>query len=49
MPYHPIDPFDAGLLSVADGNEIYWEISGNPNGKPAIPSPPPLSANYTAI
>ncbi len=34
--YPPIDPFDAGLLSVADGNEIYWEISGNPAGKPAL-------------
>ena len=34
--YPPIDPFDAGLLGVADGNEIYWEISGNPHGKPAL-------------
>ncbi|ESZ21550.1 prolyl aminopeptidase [Mesorhizobium sp. L48C026A00] len=32
----PIDPFDTGLLSVADGNEIYWEVSGNPDGKPAL-------------
>lgn len=36
MAYPPIDPFDSGLLSVADGNEIYWEISGNPEGKPAL-------------
>jgi proline iminopeptidase len=36
MAYPPIDPFDAGLLSVADGNEIYWELSGNPDGKPAL-------------
>jgi proline iminopeptidase len=36
MMYPPIEPFDAGLLSVADGNEIYWEVSGNPNGKPAL-------------
>jgi proline iminopeptidase len=36
MAYPPIDPFNAGLLSVADGNEIYWEISGNPDGKPAL-------------
>jgi proline iminopeptidase len=35
MTYPPIDLFDAGLLSVA-GNEIYWEISGNPDGKPAL-------------
>lgn len=35
-PYPPLDPFDAGLLSVADGNEIYWEISGNRDGKSAL-------------
>jgi proline iminopeptidase len=34
--YPPMDPFDAGLLGVADGNEIYWEVSGNPQGKPAL-------------
>jgi proline iminopeptidase len=34
---HPLtDPIDAGLLSVSDGNDIYWEISGNPDGKPAL-------------
>jgi hypothetical protein len=33
--YPPMDPFDAGLLGVADGNEIYWEVSGNPQGKAA--------------
>jgi hypothetical protein len=32
--YPPMDPFDAGLLGVADGNEIYWEVSGNPRGNP---------------
>lgn len=36
MFYPPMDPFDAGLLGVADGNEIYWEVSGNPQGKPAL-------------
>lgn len=36
MAYPPIDPFNAGFLSVADGNDIYWEISGNPDGKPAL-------------
>ncbi|WP_069882849.1 prolyl aminopeptidase [Bosea sp. BIWAKO-01] len=30
------DPFRTGLLTVGDGNEIYWEISGNPDGKPAL-------------
>jgi proline iminopeptidase len=31
-----LDPIDAGLLSVSDGNDIYWEVSGNPDGKPAL-------------
>ncbi len=34
--YPPIEPFATGMLSVSDGNEIYWEASGNPDGKPAI-------------
>jgi hypothetical protein len=28
-----MDPFDAGLPGVADGNEIYGEVSGNPQGE----------------
>jgi proline iminopeptidase len=36
MSYPPISPFDAGHLSVANGNDLYWEISGNPDGKPAL-------------
>jgi proline iminopeptidase len=31
-----IEPFATGTLAVADGNEIYWEASGNPDGKPAL-------------
>jgi proline iminopeptidase len=31
-----IEPFASGHLSVDDGNEIYWETSGNPKGKPAL-------------
>lgn len=34
--YPPIDPFQSGLLQVADGQRIYWEVSGNPDGKPAL-------------
>lgn len=34
--YPPIEPHDSGLLEVSDGNSIYWEISGNPQGKPAL-------------
>jgi proline iminopeptidase len=34
---HPItEPYDSGLLPVGDGHEIYWEVSGNPAGRPAI-------------
>ncbi|SDJ58957.1 prolyl aminopeptidase [Nonomuraea jiangxiensis] len=34
--YPPIEPHDSGLLDVGDGNEIYWEVCGNPTGKPAV-------------
>ncbi|WP_036839404.1 prolyl aminopeptidase [Pleomorphomonas oryzae] len=34
--YPPIAPFQSGLLQVANGQRIYWEVSGNPNGKPAL-------------
>ena len=31
-----IEPYDAGLLEVGDGNSVYWETCGNPEGKPAV-------------
>lgn len=31
-----IEPYDAGLLDVGDGNRVYWETCGNPEGKPAV-------------
>ena len=31
-----IEPYDSGLLDVGDGNQIFWETSGNPEGKPAV-------------
>lgn len=34
--FPPIEPAVSGLLPVGDGNEIYWEASGNPDGKPAL-------------
>ncbi|HUC25308.1 MAG TPA: prolyl aminopeptidase [Streptosporangiaceae bacterium] len=34
--YPPIEPYAHGLLDVGDGNLIYWETSGNPDGKPAL-------------
>ncbi|MGI5453936.1 prolyl aminopeptidase [Streptomyces sp. CA-249302] len=37
MPIHPeIEPYDHGLLDVGDGNRVYWETCGNPDGKPAV-------------
>lgn len=34
--YPEIDPHDHGLLDVGDGHRIYWEVCGNPRGKPVI-------------
>jgi proline iminopeptidase len=34
--YPPIEPFRTGFLRVSDVHEIYFEESGNPNGKPAV-------------
>ncbi|WP_432478941.1 prolyl aminopeptidase [Nocardioides sp. GXQ0305] len=36
MPYDVGDPVDTGMLSTGDGHEIYWEVCGNPEGKPAV-------------
>ncbi|MGH2341850.1 prolyl aminopeptidase [Segnochrobactraceae bacterium EtOH-i3] len=34
--YPPIEPYDRGMLDVGDGHQIYWEVCGNPDGKPAV-------------
>lgn len=34
--YPAIEPSDHGMLPVGDGHEIYWEVCGNPEGKPAV-------------
>jgi proline iminopeptidase len=34
--YPAIEPYDEGMLDVGDGQRIYWEVSGNPRGKPAL-------------
>ncbi|MFE6996006.1 prolyl aminopeptidase [Microbacterium sp. NPDC057659] len=34
--YPPIEPYGTGELIVGDGNRIYWEQSGNPDGKPVV-------------
>jgi proline iminopeptidase len=36
VQYPPIEPFDTGYLAVGDGHELYYEQSGNPEGKPAL-------------
>jgi proline iminopeptidase len=35
-PYPPIEPYEHGWLDVGDGNHVYWETCGNPEGKPAV-------------
>ena len=35
-PYPPIDTYATGMLDVGDGQSIYWEASGNPDGKAAV-------------
>ena len=34
--YPAIEPYRSGWLNVGDGHEIYFEESGNPNGKPCV-------------
>lgn len=34
--FSPIEPFQTGFLKVDATNTIYWELSGNPKGKPAL-------------
>lgn len=35
-PFPPLEPYASGLLDVGDGQQLYWETSGNPAGKPAV-------------
>lgn len=34
--YPEIEPLESGLLDVGDGQHIYWEVSGNREGKPVV-------------
>ncbi len=34
--YPPIEPFRTGMLDTGEGHQVYWELCGNPNGKPAV-------------
>ncbi len=34
--YPQIEPYDSGTLAVDEPHRIYWEVSGNPDGAPAV-------------
>lgn len=34
--YPPIEPYKNGHLDVGDGHSLYWELCGNPEGRPAV-------------
>ncbi|MFG3438878.1 prolyl aminopeptidase [Nonomuraea sp. NPDC047897] len=34
--FPPIEPYDHGHLDTGDGHLVYWEVCGNPEGKPAL-------------
>ena len=34
--YPDFQPNETGHLDVGDGHSLYWELSGNPNGKPVV-------------
>jgi proline iminopeptidase len=34
--YPEIEPYNTGFLKVSDLHELYYEESGNKNGKPAV-------------
>jgi len=36
VAYPPIEPYETGMLDAGDGNFIYWEACGNPDGVPAL-------------
>jgi proline iminopeptidase len=36
VAYPPIDPYRTGMLDAGDGNLVYWETCGNPDGVPVL-------------
>jgi proline iminopeptidase len=34
--YPEVEPYASGMLEVGDGDLVYWETCGNPDGKPAV-------------
>ena len=36
VPHPILDPRESGLVETGDGHQVYWEVVGNPHGKPAV-------------
>jgi len=34
--YPAIEPYQSGVLDTGDGHQVYWELCGNPAGRPAV-------------
>ena len=34
--YPAIEPYQSGMLDVGNGHRLYWELCGNPDGKPVV-------------
>jgi proline iminopeptidase len=34
--YPELEPYQTGMLDVGNGHRLYWELSGNPDGKPVV-------------
>jgi proline iminopeptidase len=34
--FPPVEPYKTGYLEVGDGHSLYWELCGNPDGKPVV-------------
>ena len=34
--YPAFEPYETGHLAVGEGHHLYWELSGNPDGKPVV-------------
>ena len=34
--YPEIQPYETAMLDVGNGHHLYWELSGNPDGKPVV-------------
>jgi proline iminopeptidase len=36
LSYPPLPASEQGMLDVGDGHRVYWEVSGNPEGRPVV-------------